>query len=177
MTLSGVLKKWRNWDKEEDKSNSWAQIWQTPKNNKKYPIHNSRFVSFVALFKPSTILKRESKPIWKAKSIKDSWNYVIKSKPSKSDFKSSTKWILPKKNKDNNIKGKDNAKDSKDNANRNNDNKNKNNNKIKGGWKMKEEYSRQRKRHKSPKSLNQCVHKNSKGTDQTDLNHSIHFFI
>ena len=70
-------------------------------------------------------------------------------------------------------------KDSSDNANRNKDSKNKNKNKIKGGKNMKKDDSRQRKRHKSPNSLNhsiyffylaatiKCVHKKSQEIDQT----------
>lgn len=36
MTLLDVSRKLKNSDKEESKSNWWAQIWPMPKNNKKY---------------------------------------------------------------------------------------------------------------------------------------------
>lgn len=49
-------------------------------------------------------LKNVFRLICRVKSIKGSWNLDIKYKPSKLDFKFWIKWILQKKNKNNNIK-------------------------------------------------------------------------
>ena len=62
-----------------------------------------RFASFVVLFKPLTTLKKEFRPIWKEKFIKDFLNSGMKLKHSKLDWKFLTKSILLKENNAKNI--------------------------------------------------------------------------